>query len=762
MLRALPRVEAPMHSETDLEQLYSKHLDCVPDWIWDVDTSGAYTFSNSMVEVILGYCADEMTGRPMFDLMLPDDADKFRAALTEAARTGKSVRNLLHRVEARDGSVKTLESSCVPITEDDTVTGFRGISRDIVEELIFQRSAREALANYLAVLDNAPTMIAVVQGDRIVYRNPRISEVSGYTAEELLGTDPFKLIHPEDREAAWDNYRRRMRGEPPESAREIRGMTKSGEVRWLEVHSTAISYNGAPAYLYNAIDVTERKLAEDAIRASGERLTRQQAAVIDLTERAGQAADDLDCALRYITQTAAQACDVQRVSVWDYTADRSKLACIDLYDLSTRRHESGPELLVADYPRYFAALENSQVVSTDVSSGMFTEAFVNNYARPRGITSMMDAAVRLHGEIAGVVCFEHVGPLREWAPDEVNFAHAIANIAALSFETSIRAKAEEALSVSENRFRLLFERSPDMVVVLKDARFIAANPASSRVVGLEPAQLVGLTPWDISPEHQSDGTPSEDKAMQHIAQALDTGPHTFPWVHKRPDGTPVYCEVSLAAYGTDGDVQVQAIVRDVTERKRSEEERRAFELQVEQQKRLFYRETILSVTNGKLCICDDPDVEPHRTNAIMLAELHEPADVPPARHSVEQFCRENGLEGETLSMYALAVGEAMTNAIKHGVDGRVYIGRTDKDIWVGVSDRGGGIESLILPRAVLARGFSTKPSLGLGYSVMLDAADQVLLSTGPGGTTVILVKSLDQTAAAVSVDQLPDTWTSIP
>ena len=73
-----------------------------------------------------------------------------------------------------------------------------------------------------------------------------------------------------------------------------------------------------------------------------------------------------------------------------------------------------------------------------------------------------------------------------------------------------------------------------------------------------------------------------------------------------------------------------------------------------------------------------------------------------------------------------------------------------------------GIESLILPRVTLQRGFSTKPSLGLGYSIMLEVADHILLRTGPRGTTVILIKDLEEPTRTISADQLPDTWENIP
>lgn len=727
--------------DDDTERIYRERVDCVPDWIWDIDTEGTYTFSNGVVESILGYTPAEIIGQKVFDFMAPEDATKCRAVLAEAVRTGSSVRNIVHRCFARDGNPKTLESSCVPITKDGYLAGFRGISRDIVDELIFQRAAREALANYRAVLDNAPTAVTVLQGDRVVYRNPKVYEQSNYTPEELSRTPPFHLVHPDDREFLRSLYERAMLGHAIPSEIQVRAVTKTGELRWLEVRATVITYNGAPAMLSNAVDCTERKRAEDEIRSTRDRLEKQQSACTDLAKRQVMAGADLRAALREITEVAARTTGVERLSAWRYTEERDRIICLDLYELSKDRHSEGEEVTVADHLAYFAAMEENRVVAQNALTAENTREFVNSYLQPHNITSMMDAAVRLRGQVVGMVCFEHTGPPRNWTPDEVNFAAAIANFAALSVEASNRAKAEEAVRESDARYKLLFEHSADMVAMLKDERFIAANRAYYTTLGYEPSEIIGLAPWDISPEFQPDGTPSDQMVRDHIARSLDAGPRTLDWVHRRKDGTLVDCELNVTAFRSNGEVYVQAIVRDITERKRAELDRLTLERHMEEQKRSFYRETILSVTGGKLDICEECDSAPYISSASVEIELRHVNDVPVSRHAVEMFLRKNGLTGKRLELFIAGAGEAVANAVKHGVEGRVYAGRADGVVWAAVTDRGKGIESLLLPRALLEGGFSTKPSLGMGYTIMLDVADRILLTTGEKGTTVVLLKA---------------------
>ncbi|MCE5198143.1 PAS domain S-box protein, partial [bacterium] len=198
-----------------------------------------------------------------------------------------------------------------------------------------------------------------------------------------------------------------------------------------------------------------------------------------------------------------------------------------------------------------------------------------------------------------------------------------------------------------------------------------------------------------------------------------------------------------------------------TERQRAEEERRAHEQRVEEQMRQFYRDTIFSVTGGRLDICDQSELMPYLEHAESVSEVHTAAQVSDARHEVERFLRYHQLDGDRLDDFMVGVGEAITNAIKHGYEGIVYAGEKNGNLWVGIEDHGTGIDSLVLPRAVLLRGYSTKPSLGLGYSVMLEVADQIHLKTDKHGTTVILEKSVHEHSIELSLQNLPDTWNNI-
>jgi len=142
-----------------------------------------------------------------------------------------------------------------------------------------------------------------------------------------------------------------------------------------------------------------------------------------------------------------------------------------------------------------------------------------------------------------------------------------------------RKRSAEATLRSETKFRTLYDTSSDAVMLLNSQGFFDCNEAALRAFGVGSRQeFAALHPGDLAPEEQPSGSSSRELANHYIASAIRDGSARFEWIHRRvDDGTQFPSEVLLNSMILDGEVVVQAVVRDISKRKKAEEELRESE-----------------------------------------------------------------------------------------------------------------------------------------------------------------------------------------
>lgn len=155
----------------------------------------------------------------------------------------------------------------------------------------------------------------------------------------------------------------------------------------------------------------------------------------------------------------------------------------------------------------------------------------------------------------------------------------------------------------------------------------------------------------------------------------------------------------------------------------------------------FLREVLASVTEGKLRLCGGTADLPPALEAAWGAEiaLNGQGGLRDLRCRAVGAAERGGFPEERLHDLVTAVNEAGMNAIVHAGEGLAQVRLSPLGtVQVRVEDAGHGISLENLPRATLARGFTTAGTLGHGLKLMLQTADRLWLLTGPTGTTVVL------------------------
>ncbi len=238
-------------------------------------------------------------------------------------------------------------------------------------------------------------------------------------------------------------------------------------------------------------DITQQKRSEEERSQLLARIQRQHATLAHIVTHPSLAAGNVDKALPLIARLAADTLDVQRVNIWHLSPNKSEIICLAAWENPPGSYSSGVSLQVDKYPHYFAALEAERVL---VVNNVYTEPAVSDmladYCVPYGIGAMIEAPIRLHGQIVGIVCHEHVGPPRTWQPDQVSFASQVADmVAQVLLNADLHRRAEELAAIT--RVSREISESPDLDQVLWSIAHQAAQLSRSDGSGVFSYQADG-------------------------------------------------------------------------------------------------------------------------------------------------------------------------------------------------------------------------------------------------------------------------------
>jgi len=143
--------------------------------------------------------------------------------------------------------------------------------KDVTESKKVERRLFENEQKYRMLVENSIEAIFIAQDGQLIFVNQATMELLGFSSEVLTSTPFTEFIYPQDRDLVMSNHLRRLRGEAVPTNYAIRVVTSKGEVRWVEIRSSIVSWNGKPATLNFLVDITIRREMENIIRQSEEK-----------------------------------------------------------------------------------------------------------------------------------------------------------------------------------------------------------------------------------------------------------------------------------------------------------------------------------------------------------------------------------------------------------------------------------------------------------------------------------------------------------
>ncbi|HVC21810.1 MAG TPA: PAS domain S-box protein [Vicinamibacterales bacterium] len=609
---------------------------------------GSVASWNVGAERVSGYAAEEALGLPFARFYPLDEVDggEPARALQRAAADGRFECEGW-RVR-RDGS-RFWATVVLRTLRDDggALRGYSCITRDVTE----RRRAETKLAFQARVLSqvNEP-IVGIDANGRVTYWNSGAERLYGVLAADAMGRPlseiyTLKWIQPDDEPRAKATFAATgsWLGEQIHCLR-------SGENVYVESFISILTDDhGTPVgSLAAARDVSDRRRAREALQARA----RQQAALAGLSQRALAESDveallagavhavvetlGVDCAKILELQDDGQALLLRAGTGWRDGLVGHATVCSDPTSQAGYTLMVDEPVIVADLPSESRFTDQDLLAPHDIVSGV--SVIIRTPDRPYGVLSA------------------HSRSARTFTTDDVHFLEAVANVLGVTLQ---RSRVEAALRESEANYRLLMERASDGIILADPSgQILTANSRACEMLGytVDEARRLGL--------HEllaSEAPPTLPLRLMEVpaGQTALTERQL-----RRKDGSLLPVEIS-AKLLDDG--RVQAIVRDITERKRAGEEiTRALSL---------LSATLEATTDGILTVDGQSRITSFNRRFVEMWQV--PDDLIGAHEAdlVIQFAANQLKNGDVLLAQAAELGghaETETGELLELKDGRVF------------------------------------------------------------------------------------------
>jgi len=486
--------------------------------ILEIDT-GRITDVNPFLVELLNFFREDMLGKTVGELSPFKDIESNKVMLQRLKEHGY-VRYDDLPLETSDGRHIAVEFVC-----NVYQVGDKKVIQCNVRDITVRKKADQQLALLNICVSNLNDIVLITEaepidepGPRIVFVNEAFERITGYTPAEAIGKSPRLLQGKNtDRRILAEIHQALAKGQP--IRRQVINYRKDGAEYWMDIDIVPVLNTVGKCTHFAAIerDITESRTLKESLKLFQTLMDQSSDAIEVIDPATGRFLDFNETAYRRLGYSRDEMLLLGISDVLD-----ARGSPFSLRDAMDELRRTG-----------FKTIETRQ-------------------RRKDGSTFPVEISV------------QYIEENRDY-------------LVAVVRDITDRLQMEETLRESEAKFRTLFEVSNDANFILDNGLFIDCNIRALELFGATRDQLIGQSPALFSPPFQTDGTPSQEKATKFIQGALAGEPQFFEWTHQRLDGVTVLSDISLSRFELCGNTYIQAIVRDITERKHAEEKQRASE-----------------------------------------------------------------------------------------------------------------------------------------------------------------------------------------
>ena len=530
------------------ERKFRLLADFTQDWEYWINPQGQYIYISPSCERISGYHPDEFMSNPnlLFEITTADYGTKIHQHYNDETFSCAEDFLLEFQITAKNGEVRWLEHNCIPIfDEDGNFAGRRGNNRDITQK-------KRGEAYLQSIFRSAPVGIGLVVERKLKKVNKKFEDMLDYTWAELEGKSS-RMLYPTEKEFEWVGKEKYQQiAKYGTGTVETKFMKKDGSIIDVLVSSTPLDLNDRSAgVVFTALDISKQKLQTRILRATIE--LRQYSDHHSVGEILQRALDN------------AEKITGSRIGFFHFIAVDEKT--ISLQAWSTNTLENTCQTLGSEthYPVSEAGVwvdcvrQKKTVIHNDYLSLPDRKGLPDGHApviRELVVPIFRDnkiVAILGVGNKTSNYTQKDVRAVEEWAD--------------VVWEIVQRKQAEDAKRQSDEKFSRIFKLSPDAIGLsrLSDGVFIEVNPGFTGFLGWTAEETVGRSSVELK---LWNGSEDRENVVSRLLEGSDIDDIEMPLRHK--DGRILMGLVSTRLLTVDGERCMLNVVRDLTERKKTE------------------------------------------------------------------------------------------------------------------------------------------------------------------------------------------------
>ncbi|MGY5854730.1 MAG: PAS domain S-box protein [Candidatus Thorarchaeota archaeon] len=472
-------------------------------------------YSNPAIQRILRYSEEgtqTMSYEGVLDLLMEDEREAAQNRYFAALEFGEDPESDYEfKIIGGDGNEVWIMTSPRLITLNN-VPAYQVLVVDITERMQNQEELERSEERYRLLYENLSDGLIITDKEgNITMASSQAAHLFDMTPEDIVGTHILTYIHPDQKDEIADTFRKSLETqEAVPGGIEIHGLKRDGSEFYYHVTNTVLIENGESIGYQSLLrDITERKRMGDALKESEQKYRM----LVEHIPEVAWTSDSMGHTL-FISPNVE--------GVYGYTPE-------EIY-------EKGEEL-------WFGRIHPDDMERVKQE---YSELIENNIG--------FDTEYRIQRK-DGEWIWLHDRTLGTYESEGTVCASGVFS------DITEQKQILDDLRISEERYRSLFNSTIDAIFLVKNGKVVEANPSAIKIFGCELEDIIGKTPWSLSPRRQPDGSLSKGSALEKIERVLKGEPQLFYWRHRRCDGTEFDAFIGLNAAKFGDEELIQAVFR---------------------------------------------------------------------------------------------------------------------------------------------------------------------------------------------------------